>query len=52
MNLNRAEVSSRLLAERRDELLEELRTLAPELVEKLELTLDELSRCELDRLDN
>jgi hypothetical protein len=52
MNLTRAEVSSRLLADRRDELLEELRILAPELVEKLELTLDELRRLEPDRLDN
>ena len=52
MNLSRAEVSSRLLEERRDELLEELRTLAPELVEKLELTLDELRRCEPDGVDN
>ena len=52
MNLNRAEVPSRLLEDRRDELLEELRILAPELVEKLELTLHELRRCEPDGLDN
>jgi hypothetical protein len=34
-----------------DLLLEELRVLAPDLVEKLELTLEELNRCEHDGLE-
>jgi hypothetical protein len=51
MNLNRARFSFRVLARRRDELLEELRVLAPDLVQKLELTLDELQRCEQNGFD-
>jgi hypothetical protein len=51
MDRNQAEFSFRLLTRRRDQLLAELRVLAPDLVEKLELTLEELSRRELDGLE-
>ena len=51
MDYNRAKVSLGLLTRRRDRLLEELRVLAPELVKKLELTLEELSRREHDGLE-
>ena len=51
MDYNGAKVSLGLLTRRRDRLLEELRVLAPELVEKLELTLEELSRREHDALE-
>jgi hypothetical protein len=43
--------SSHPLTQRRDQLLEELRILAPDLVEKLELTLDELKRREQKGFD-
>ena len=46
MDHNRAKISLGLLTRRRDRLLEELRVLAPELVKKLELTLEELRRHE------
>jgi hypothetical protein len=46
-----AKSSSLPLTEQRDQLLEELRMLAPDLVEKLELTLNELSRRERDGLE-
>jgi hypothetical protein len=46
MDYNRAKVSLGLLTRRRDRLLEELRVVAPELVKKLELTLEELKRHE------
>jgi hypothetical protein len=51
MDYNQAKFSFRLLTRRRDQLLEELRALAPDLVEKLELTLEELSRREHDGLE-
>ena len=51
MDHNQAKFSFRLLTRRRDQLLEELRALAPDLVEKLELTLEELSRREHDGLE-
>ena len=51
MDYNRANVSLGLLTRRRDRLLEELRVLAPELVKKLELTLEELKRHERDGLE-
>jgi hypothetical protein len=51
MDQNQARVSFRLLSRRRDRLLEELRVLAPDLVEKLELTLEELRRREYNGLD-
>jgi hypothetical protein len=51
MDYNRAKVSLGLLTRRRDRLLEELRALAPDLVEKLELILKELSRRERDGLE-
>ena len=51
MDYNRAQVSLGLLTRRRDRLLEELRVVAPDLVEKLELTLEELSRREHDGLE-
>jgi hypothetical protein len=51
MDYNRANVSLGLLTRRRDRLLEELRALAPDLVEKLELILKELSRRERDGLE-
>jgi hypothetical protein len=51
MDHNQAKFSFRLLTRRRDQLLEELRALAPDLVEKLELTLEELSRREQDGLE-
>jgi hypothetical protein len=46
-----AKSSSLPLTEQRDQLLEELRMLAPDLVEKLELTLDELKRHEHNGFD-
>jgi hypothetical protein len=52
MDHNRAKVSLGLLTRRRDRLLEELRVLAPELVKKLELTLEELRRHEHNGLDH
>jgi hypothetical protein len=51
MNHDRAKVSFRLLTWRRDQLLEELRVLAPDLVAELELTLEELKRHEHNGLD-
>ncbi len=51
MDHNHAEFSFRRLTRRRDRLLEELRVLAPDLVEKLELTLEELSRRENEGLE-
>jgi len=51
MDPNQARFSFRLLTRRRDRLLEELRVLAPDLVEKLEMTLEELSRREHDGLE-
>jgi hypothetical protein len=51
MDHNQARFSFRLLTRRRDQLLEELRALAPDLVEKLELTLEELNRREHDGLE-
>jgi hypothetical protein len=51
MDHNRAKVSLGLLTRRRDRLLEELRVLAPELVKKLELTLEELKRHEHNGLE-
>jgi len=52
MDYNGAKVSLGLLTRRRDRLLEELRVLAPELVEKLELTLEELKRREHNGFDH
>jgi hypothetical protein len=52
MDYNGTKVSLGLLTRRRDRLLEELRVLAPELVEKLELTLEELKRREHNGLDH
>lgn len=52
MDYNQANFSLRLLTRRRDQLLEALRVLAPDLVEKLELTLEELRRRERDGFDN
>jgi hypothetical protein len=52
MDHNGARVSFGLLAQRRDRLLEELRALAPDLVEKLELTLEELKQHEHNGLDH
>jgi len=46
METNLSAFSIRLLMQRRDQLLEELRALAPEVVEKLELTLEALRRRE------
>jgi hypothetical protein len=51
MDYNQAKISLGLLTRRRDRLLEELRALAPDLVEKLELTLEELKRQERDGLE-
>jgi hypothetical protein len=51
MDYYRAKVSLGLLTRRRDRLLEELRALAPDLVEKLELILKELSRRDGDGLE-
>ena len=51
MDHNRARISFGLLTRRRDRLLEELRVLAPELVKKLELTLEELKRHEHNGLE-
>jgi hypothetical protein len=51
MDYTQANFAFRLLTRRRDLLLEELRVLAPDLVEKLELTLEELNRCEHDGLE-
>ena len=51
MDHNRAKVSLGLLTRRRDRLLEELRVLAPDLVEKLELTLEELRHHEHNGFD-
>ena len=51
MDYNGAKVSLGLLTRRRDRLLEELRVLAPELVKKLELTLEELKRHEHNGLE-
>jgi len=52
MEYTQGTFSSRLLSRRRDRLLEELRVLAPDLVEKLELTLKELGRHESDGLES
>jgi hypothetical protein len=52
MNRNGVKVPFRLLTQRRDKLLAELRVLAPDLVEKLELTLEALRRREHDGLDS
>ena len=51
MDHNRAKVSLGLLTRRRDRLLEELRVVAPELVKKLEMTLEELKRHEHNGLE-
>ncbi len=51
MNHDRANVSFRLLTWRRNQLLEQLRVLAPDLVTELELTLEELKRHEHNGLD-
>jgi hypothetical protein len=52
MDRNLARFSVLLLTQRRDRLLEELRILAPDLVEKLELTLKELSHREHNGLEH
>jgi hypothetical protein len=52
MNHKQIKVPFKLLTQRRDQLLEELRLLAPDLVGKLELTLEALRRRDCDRLDN
>jgi hypothetical protein len=51
MDYSQGKFSFRLLTRRRDQLLEQLRAVAPDLVEKLELTLEELSRREHDGLE-
>ncbi len=51
MDYRMTRVPSHLLTQRRDQLLEELRVLAPDLVGKLELTLEALRRCDHDGFD-
>jgi hypothetical protein len=51
MDPDRAKVWYRLLTWRREQLLEELRVLAPDLVAELELTLKELKRHDHNGLD-
>ncbi len=51
MDQRQAKSFSLLLTEQRDLLLEELRVLAPDLVEKLELTLEELRHHEHNGFD-